>query len=1482
MSNEQRRSPHPDCPTHEELRRWGYQAYVAHGSDGEPADDGLPTYVDVPEVLKCLSAFPSDYFPLRIAHSIETALRDIAATTSPYPEEVPFDATLVLTARKTACLYHILNTARAITNPPDRVQILSDRFLYLKPNKPALKRQHIRIVDDLSRRGIQLNRRATNLRDHIEKFIKTESEVEKVALIDVAESKEDAQHFRQISEADGAGLIRAYARTMAKANLPYYADFPVLKKLNLDEGQLRALFGKLDRTARYEVSSSVGMDERVRSYTYNLASILPNSKLLSRINRHCDITKLRVFVSSPKTYNKDGGEEFSVRLVIKPLLRRQHIKCVCSIAHRLNILSDKDQPTNLQICQAFGYIQYLLSWLLVDELRKYLSDGVKCGERRAVASREVGSHGCQNISIDTEFARLVLGKDLYDHAEQQIAKKGETSKQILDILDKNVPAHDEIDDTEHSSATSSTSPDADRRSSTSFLVGDDLATKLDHFISKRTRIARNRVSSDNTGPRHDTARDSSQSDQDQGKGSPVGEDKTDWKRLNFHELSEHLQEIGPGEASAAATDDSAHKPEEGAIGHASAGPENTHSAAGIDSRPHDLLAALVIDVLTDWGKIVPDQQVVDDDKLKKLPADRPANAEPRCDIATPEENHYVERCFRAGEITAVVNDPTLTGGKICLSRQSKKYVPASPSGAGEETSETHSGRLENWTPLDVSQRTDDQQQRSELFALPQDVCHSLYQVLECLREAIEQLATSADPDNTTLTDLAKAVKKLRNEYFSLPCPLVSIVDSPEDIEFAWDVLHEFYGDDKLTPGSEPRRRDILLLNDDDEWHHVRSRLDAIGTRWGFRLFHRIKRAVLAVDTLLAILCPILWSHPEDGPKRNHFRVLDHDSCIRVDSDTRHTSDVWEDWTVRLDGPPTSLQYLHDEVLDDNLTDEAIFAAFRDLAGDVWHAVTHAAQPMLLEIDSKADAIISHRLRLQCVISSLSEQVCKYYDTYVKNKDWTIQIDIKQRVLETWKHPQFSPFGGNVLLTAEDVVRRDLVYNSHGIWVPFNESSLRTLVNSGKVIEVVDWQGTKRYPSFQFVPFCLREGMWLDKENQFVPPARVDIERHVRFTDPDYPFLRRDIAEAMAQSSLSVSGWAAALWFGQQLEDLSDDSTTQQYPTFAQKQGRQLGYRGLAFSEALSQKGLWIDHWLADGRTMFPSSLKLPEPSKLEGFTYIDSDERYTLYRITESRYTNPHWWASSAPFKTKLDMLRDYRHRSITNRHRLHEPTAPAGRFDPGSWRTYNSTHSNETSRDRDFGALYLSSTVRGCVLEVFDRQIAIFIDDVTSRQVYIYEAPKGTTCRDISDWPSHVFSTPIRSTTQAIADCLCYDLDAPAVNGGDSRILVYPLRTSANERGIVFFEPTCLGPDETKLSTSGESPADHNPKVPELNRGRTEPWQKSRSYWKAIASLANPPRDSVLCLRRFPPSEFGRPKSSKQSSSERKDNGATTKDVSK
>lgn len=1415
-------SPKP----HHYLRTWGYEIcsepekfFIGKNKGAASSDRGKGDSRE--DAAKCLEslAFPSDYFPLRILDGLQELAEE--AKKHRIDGRNPM---LVLTARKMACLYQVLQQAGMDLSA--YFDIVSDRFIFLSPNvneiekrlknmslKPDGQWASIYLIDDLKRRGEQLKRRARNFEVHFPSVAMTDGGPRRRALIDLQNNATDAEHFRLVSEQDGAGMIRAYSRTFARALVPYFTDFPVSPILKVNSDKFSEISKWLEKQDVYEVSSSVGIDERLRCYTLDATKLLPSDtegarQLARLLKKCCDTVKLRFFVQSPR----EVTDIYKIRVMVKPVCKALPAKNVRECGFRSGLLPEK--PTYHQLGQCFGYLEYLLSWYIMEHLIVFVFP-------KAMRDAFNGSQ------VDEQFARIVLGEALFERVEDDRKKLPELLCEVYPKDDqRGLPSKD-----------GSRPPGAANRRS---VVGDDLVSVVDNEISTYTRQQRNNIQGN---PSIVGAKQSCKTDNDAIDG--------DWARLSFEDLLCRIQFR-----------------------------EDVHDRS--------FVLGLALDTLTDWGKLVPDQQAIhrgDDRKVKS-----------RLKKFEGEDDVWIERCFRAGEITAKITNRTLTGGHVSVSQTSFKRVShgsrsvtgtSNQNADGEHQLSEDAIETRKWDLLKKSEDDAERQKcrdenpaREDVVDVqnPGEILRELLAIVDKLPGWISRAGQNVGRKKV-VQELDEKIGALRNKYLRLPCPVVVDERCPERIEYAGELLRYYnaISEDacrKMQAGvSEGERKNANEYIADRvreqlrEWTATHDALEEEGRPWSFGALRRLKRAVLALDTLLALAQP-LFAGADDGnavangkEKRPSTRLISEADLFNEDElPSGLSNDVWDDWVKKLSGPPVPLLFSRKGRLFSNCSWNALAVAYRDLLGDLWHALVHASMALMLEMES-SKPFESHRSRLYGSISTLDEAITTRIESRI-GKQGSADKEL-EKLLDTVSEVTYSPFTSrDALYTAQHVVQRQWEFRSGGRWARLGHSELRHLVDSGRLIEVIDWQGVRRYPSFQFVPFCLREGLRVSRQGGLISGPDRRQSDGVEFTDRDFPFLRRDVSWTMMGSSQAVSGWNAALWFHSMLSGVGEDpgAVGDYFPSEA-------GYRGFLLREALSQKGLWIEDWLGDGEALLQNARVKPEFLMAHAHA-VDANTR-ALYRLTEAGYLHPNFWASAETFESRLADLANYHEQTLTERRVNGEREFPPGRFDPSGCPKYRG--------EGDFyGALYLSETVTGCVLEVYDRMIAITLDDVASKKVYRYDVAKNVNGRvmyvDLKEWPALVSATPIRSITQAIANVLCY-------GGGSSdgstlpKVVRYPLRTSLNQRGWVLFDKTHLNPDASPRTATEfgarEGTANHdvgNGVDKQAEERGHDPWldpsfpgstcwsgKFTGEFWMAVDSLREGPRDSVVCFRRFP-----------------------------
>lgn len=1397
-----------------QLREWGYDVCTSREPFLCQAKVHKPDEMTEADVAaKCLQAlaFPSDYFPLRILNQLANLSQEAGCPGSATRQGSKLESQkplLVLTARKMACLYEVLRQSGMSLS--GHFDVISDRFIFLQPNLEYLtdhlvseesasidkKKTAIYLVDDLSRRGEQLQRRAQNFEAHL---TLNENMLARCTLINLRERPVDAENFRAVGGEDGAGMIRAYSRTFARALVPYFTDFPISRTINLEREEFNSLTKWLENRSVYEVTSSVGIDEQLRCYTLDARPLITDEALRKMLDQCCSLVKLRIYMQA----RSELGLGYRMRIMVKPLLKDLAAIPLCGVAKRRNLL--ETAPTYHQLGQAFGYLEYLLSWELVEHIYRQLPTGV---------TRHVG----ESI-VDEQFARIVLGEKLLAHAKRSLDSSASNEPSLIGDIQKSlVPRRRDrmLSKTAQPSAM--------------YVLGDDIIHPIDQIVSDYTRARR-----DDSAPARREVRG----------GNFLDCNSPDWRRLGFRDL----------------------------VAKANQKRQKTKS-----QELSDFEVGLALDILTDWGKIVPDQQAIIDESGRGKESFEAPSRLAKLDSNRQGKNVRIQRCFRAGEITASIEKTTLTGGRLSISSLSWKQLR----GRGEINPERPPQPLEPWL---WRKRSDiDLREHS-----PQVLLENLVKVVSMVPGLLRKEACFEE-----FRTMVKAVEK---RYLGLPCPVFAMARTSTEVEFSGEILRYFsegvpsaYSSDamrvvgehnalagfgeswreRVLPSRSRARGMSLSLSSGSSvspafskssWEEKHLALKEEPSPWNFGAFRRLKRAILAVDTLLAVLQPLIRHDPDTSA-----RILQKSGYDDGEWDVRArlSNDVWGDWVSRLSSPPAPLRFAPEQILEDNQSHLAVAIACSDLLGDLWHALTHACMALSFEI-STDQPFVSHRDRLQRPVYEIWYEIKEWYraEGFRKTLDKALVLEVSDLLAKT-RDPSYSPFfETDALLTVEQVVGRRWEFRSGGLWATLGESELRHLVNSGRIIEVVDWQGGRRYPSFQFVPFCLREGLFVRKEGGLTKPGADRRSVVVPFTDEDYPFLRRDISESMRGSSLCVSGWVAALWFRSLLDQVGEEPGAS-----GVYNPRTVGYRGFIFQEALSQKGLWISHWLADGNSLiqnFGGELF----GSGEGFGEVvqPSLKIEKLYRITERSHLHPNWWSSSVMFDAAFNEIAAFSSRTVSERLTAREPYFAPGRFTPGAPRLKNGDH---------YGVLYLAESIKGCVLEVFDRKIAITLDDVLMHRIYEYrvDAQSGPAirCLDLSAWPALVSATPIRSVTQAVANYMCYSRDGQ-LDTGYPKCIRYPLRTSLSEFGLAVFEPTFfreggLKPAEHLDYRCGT--ANHDVVVSEGKalKGEDQPWlvpdmtgaslwyqgdTKASEYWRSLHSMKFSPRGSVTCLRRFP-----------------------------
>lgn len=395
-----------------------------------------------------------------------------------------------------------------------------------------------------------------------------------------------------------------------------------------------------------------------------------------------------------------------------------------------------------------------------------------------------------------------------------------------------------------------------------------------------------------------------------------------------------------------------------------------------------------------------------------------------------------------------------------------------------------------------------------------------------------------------------------------------------------------------------------------------------------------------------------------------------------------------------------------------------------------------------------------------------------------------------------------------------------------------------LASRRMILEVPSWEGELLFPDFQFT---------LLTDDTLV-------------AHPDFPVLRQDVVEVLRNTPLSFQGWKACLWFAANgLADVVADpgigqagggsdevpsppsadgvadqdatgkvkhqlGATTTSPTRSRTEinnqesgpvgrtGSRHNKNNLSFWRTkLSEIGLWLPNWKVEAEGLFAEYWPKTTPKP---------DRDSSLYRVTKTKYDSPFWYSDAFSPAQYKELVKT--NRSVRERREAEEPCVPGGRFDPHK--------SNDLATN--VGALYFSEQAEGCWAEVFDREPAIFLDDVLQRKHW--ECKVSACTFDLVDFtrlPVAISATTHRAESQA----LTHDLLKKNKSG-----LRYSLRSRVGAVGVVLF---------------GESGTEQAPKGLTLEDSKEHNVGDHPAAWKALHEISAERKGRTVRFRRFPPS---------------------------
>ncbi|MDI9629442.1 MAG: RES family NAD+ phosphorylase [Acidobacteriota bacterium] len=354
--------------------------------------------------------------------------------------------------------------------------------------------------------------------------------------------------------------------------------------------------------------------------------------------------------------------------------------------------------------------------------------------------------------------------------------------------------------------------------------------------------------------------------------------------------------------------------------------------------------------------------------------------------------------------------------------------------------------------------------------------------------------------------------------------------------------------------------------------------------------------------------------------------------------------------------------------------------------------------------------------------------------------------------------------------------------------PLEDVELDFLSSRRMILAVPSWEEDPLFPRFQFVG-----------------PTEATLSH------PDFPMLRGDVVEVLRNTPLSFGGWKACLWFGANgLADAVGYQVNGQGGTPVVRNGSRREKNNLNFWRTkLGEIGLWLPYWKMEADGLFdeywPQSTQKPDGK--------------TLYRVTETRHS-PFWYGFSPSPAQYEALVRT--NRSVQARKRELEPVKPGGRFDP----------QRPDDEDAKVGAIYFSEQAEGCWAEVFDREPAIFLDDVLQRRHWECRVTKSTVdLVDFTGLPVAISATAHRAESQSLTRRLLDENKAG---------LRYSLRSRVGSVGVVLFGAPGVQPAVNGL---------------DLAQGHPEPRDvgDDPASWKALHDISSERKGRTIRFRRFP-----------------------------
>lgn len=602
--------------SHEQLRDWGSAMF--RGRDGlGRAEIRIPA-----KVFFAMDTFPSDFFPLRILCSLwaifERVLRHNRSIADGGDRaRGARKASILLMARRTVCVYQAMLAAGLELPAELRERIFTDRFIYLT-DMQGLRDEVTVLVDDLAQGGHLMDRRSLNLKSHVDgvqvvcvPLVDARAEprngagqqssalvvedVRQLAWIKKEWQNKDVEGARRFAcdARDGTELYRGFSRLFARNDVPYFTDFPTSKAFFCSAPELDAIFNYLGPWV--EVSNAASYPDGSRQFTFDASHKLEGDGRFHSVTQLSTVVKVRLFC---RDTGVAGRRRFALRLLVKPMLAELKAREMLEWAVEVGAVNlDSSEATVHQLNQLFGLIEYACAKQVLTALLEKLWQET----------------GVEEIGLDEENARLVLGETLYNRLGEWEGRVADEKLRSAVYLPPDVKPYQEAV--------------AGKEGFFGAVLGDDGVEAIERYVAKYTKEMREKV-----------------------------EDQLDYLRLSLLDL-----------VAAQRRDRERLEKVLSESGRARVWPLG------------EWRVSLALDLLTDWGMLVPDQQTVTVsgerkdsvairvfDRLERL-ASRLRHADRLKEVVV------VHRCFRTGELTAFPEHVALSGGKLSASSTSFIY-----------------------------------------------------------------------------------------------------------------------------------------------------------------------------------------------------------------------------------------------------------------------------------------------------------------------------------------------------------------------------------------------------------------------------------------------------------------------------------------------------------------------------------------------------------------------------------------------------------------------------------------------------------------------------------------------------------------------------------------------------------------------------------------------------------------------------------------